>query len=106
MPRLDKTKIKEAERGCRVFGEHVDAQGLPVGVDITVYPDHAGVYKRKLYSSTAIVVTPDVDGSFSVVLPPSTVMGKYTAVAGTDRYKFEVPDKDEIHIAELIENQS
>jgi hypothetical protein len=90
------TKIKlpvpGEHAGCRVIGVFRQIDGSPSREAMTVIPEWAGEYNGVFYDPLGVIVTPDANGRYSFVLPPSSVLGDYTVNFNGTFLTIRVPD--------------
>ena len=99
MPR----KVFITHNGCKVRGKYVKADGTRAEGAGTITPERAGIYKGTIYDDKPISVKPNVSGDFEVVLPPSSVLGKYHLNIAGQTFVLIVPDnRSEASLSELI----
>lgn len=102
MPKLAQLP-RQQHNGCTVTGIRLYADGAPCRNQFSIQPAYVGVvYNGIVYSGQAIVVQPDEAGRFRVVLPPSTVLGKYTVRFETSELRIEVPDVAEAEFDRIV----
>lgn len=68
-----------------------------------IQPQRGGVWRGVAYSPQRIVIQPDAQGRWSVVLPPSSVVGPYTVKMARHRFSIVVPEAESANFAELVE---
>lgn len=89
--------------GCLVSGSLKDASGQGVG-EIVFTPENSGEWRGTYYAVDRIRVTTANDGSFSVQLVPSSILGRYRVRAKDKGIKLmiEVPETDRAKFHDLI----
>jgi hypothetical protein len=89
--------------GCLLTGQLLHGNRQPITDSLQLVPEHGGVYKGTIYSGERIFVTPAQDGTFSVTLAPSIVMGIWTLKAPTgEEYQLNIPDKASARLDETV----
>lgn len=78
-------------KGCRIVGRWLAPDGQPISEPIYITPERGGQFGGVVYHRVAVVVTPDSQGQWVVVLPPSSVLGTYQVAFGPARYTMTVP---------------
>ena len=101
MPRADRGAL--AHSGCRVSGVALLANGQLLVGHLYIEPGHGGVWHGVAYSPQRIAVQTDSEGRWDVVLPPSSVMGRYTVEIDKHRFTFTVPEAGTANFVELLE---
>ena len=100
MPKIYETKTSP---GCRVSGQWTQADGTPVaGRKVILRPQSSGVWRGRVISRDAVVVTTDADGGFVVTLAPSIAVGLYEVSMDKVRLAVDVPDAESAELAAIV----
>lgn len=102
MPKQTSTP-RQQHSGCVVTGLRLFADGTPCRNSFSIQPAYTGVvFNGIVYSGQAIIVQPDESGRFRVVLPPSSILGRYTVRLETGDIRIHVPDATEAELDEIV----
>lgn len=89
---MTRVKDDDQHQGVTVFGRQLYADGRPDPTSFEIVPGRSMVVNGVMYSSRAVKVQPDAEGRFSVVLPPSSLLGAYTVQLSNLAIHLIVPD--------------
>ena len=92
MPRVPTTATTLAKPGCTISGRRLLAGGTPDVTPLEVTPGRVGFYNGVAYTKTPIIIHPAPDGSFEMILPPSSVLGVFKVQVGIITWNMIVPD--------------
>lgn len=99
MPR----KVIAKHSGCIVRSKYLKADGTRAEGLITITPERPSIYNGAFYDNKPIAVQVSINGEFEIVLPPSSILGKYQINIAGRTFMFEVPDnRSDASLAELI----
>lgn len=96
-------------RGCRVSGRVLTAAGEQAVTCLTVRPGRSAKVNGVIYNPVVSQITVGLDGRWSAVLMPSSLVGPYRVTIGREVYSMIVPDQQEAafdKIAERFEPKS
>lgn len=71
-------------------------------VPITFSPTTGGIWRGTIWSREPIIVETDAKGNFTVELPPSIVVGEWTASQGGFTLSFSLPDDSIVLLSQLV----
>jgi hypothetical protein len=87
---------------CRVTGVIKSADGAAARRKIRFVPDSSGWFGTEYVTSDPVEVRTEEDGTFAVLLVPSSVVGRYKVIIGDSVIYIVVPEEPQAKLDSLL----